>query len=314
MMDWVDQYLRYIEAERRFSPLSVENYRRDIERFVSWAAQRFEERQRAEEQRGPFTLARVDTPMVREWIVVRSERDKISPPSLNRELCSLRGLFRYLIKQGLIAQNPMLKVQTLKSAKRLPSFVPESRMGRIMEEHNEEPLMEFRALRDRLIIELFYTCGLRLAELVGINLADFSSDYTTLRVVGKGRKERLIPLLQPTRERLLEYLSEIKRQNICKSEEKALILSPQGKRISRSTVYRVVKRELDAGGVQGKRSPHVLRHTFATHLMNRGADLREIQELLGHASLQTTQVYTHNTIARLQEIYLKAHPRERERE
>lgn len=174
--------------------------------------------------------------------------------------------------------------------------------------------MEFRALRDRLIIELFYTCGLRLAELVGINLADFSSDYTTLRVVGKGRKERLIPLLQPTRERLLEYLSEIKRQNICKSEEKALILSPQGKRISRSTVYRVVKRELDTGGVQGKRSPHVLRHTFATHLMNRGADLREIQELLGHASLQTTQVYTHNTIARLQEIYLKAHPRERERE
>ena len=141
--------------------------------------------------------------------------------------------------------------------------------------------------------------------------SDFSADYTSLRVRGKGDKQRMVPILEFLREKILHYLGLIERQNICISSEKALFLTHKGKRISRSVVYRTVQEELGRAGVQGKKSPHVLRHTFATHLLNGGADMREIQELLGHASLQATQVYTHNSIARLREIYAKAHPREK---
>ena len=170
---------------------------------------------------------------------------------------------------------------------------------------------DFQTERNSLIILMFYACGLRLAELVGIDRSDFSADYTSLRVRGKGDKQRMVPILEFLREKILHYLGLIERQNICISSEKALFLTHKGKRISRSVVYRTVQEELTRAGLQGKKSPHVLRHTFATHLLNGGADMREIQELLGHASLQATQVYTHNSIARLREIYAKAHPREK---
>ena len=191
-----------------------------------------------------------------------------------------------------------------------PEFVPESRMTTIVSECGPDS-EDFQTERNSLIILMFYACGLRLAELVGIDRSDFSADYTSLRVRGKGDKQRMVPILEFLREKILHYLGLIERQNICISSEKALFLTHKGKRISRTAVYRTVQEELDRAGVQGKKSPHVLRHTFATHLLNGGADMREIQELLGHASLQATQVYTHNSIARLREIYAKAHPREK---
>ena len=145
---------------------------------------------------------------------------------------------------------------------------------------------------------------------MGIDRTDFSDGFDRLRIRGKGDKERLVPVLEPVRIIILRYMALIERQNICISTEKALFLTQKGVRISRSAVYRIVHEELARAGVQGKKSPHVLRHTFATHLLNGGADMREIQELLGHASLQATQVYTHNSIARLQEVYARSHPRE----
>ena len=192
----------------------------------------------------------------------------------------------------------------------LPAFVPESRMNGIVSEC-ECDSEDFVRERNSLIILLLYTCGLRLAELVGIDRDDFSADFSSLRIRGKGDKERIVPMLEFVREKILHYIGLIERQNICISSEKALFLTHKGKRISRTAVYRTVQEELDRAGVQGKKSPHVLRHTFATHLLNGGADMREIQELLGHASLQATQVYTHNSIAGLREIYAKAHPREK---
>ena len=178
-----------------------------------------------------------------------------------------------------------------------------------MEDADEQ--IDFEQERDHLIILLLYGCGLRLAELVGINREDFAADYTSIRIRGKGNKERLVPILPFVREKILAHLNTIQRQQICKCEEKALFLTIRGCRISRSGVYRLVNRVLTEAGVQGKKSPHVLRHTFATHLMNGGADMREIQELMGHASLQSTQVYTHNSIAQLREVYANAHPRSR---
>ena len=171
----------------------------------------------------------------------------------------------------------------------------------------------FEQERDALIILLFYACGLRLAELVAINRTDLSADLRTLRVRGKGDKERLVPIVSYLSEKISAHLDTISRQQICNFEENALLLTCKGRRISRTAVYRIVQRTLGEAGVQGKKSPHVLRHTFATHLMNGGADMREIQELMGHASLRSTQVYTHNSIARLREIYASAHPRAQQR-
>ena len=172
-----------------------------------------------------------------------------------------------------------------------------------------EEATEFRSMRDALVVLFLYATGIRLAELIAIDRTDFGPEFRELHVTGKGDRERMVPVVPELRRRLFEYMAAIKRDDICKSGEKALFLTEQGRRISRTEVYRIVRGELTALGVQGKRSPHVLRHTFATHLMNGGADLREIQELLGHGSLNATQVYTHNSIAQLKEVYAGAHPR-----
>ena len=293
-------FIRYLEAERRYSPLTVRNYRHDIELFLAWLGINDTD----------SDLRRVTTEDIREWIIFRTEEGRLSAASINREISSLRSLFRWLLRTGVVSRDVAAPVASLKTSRRLPAFVPESRMSDIVSDC-EQDSDDFTRERNSLIVLLFYACGLRLAELVGINRRDFSEDYTSLRIRGKGDKERIVPILEFVREKILHYIGLIERQNICISSEKALFLTHKGKRISRTEVYRTVRDELEKAGVQGKKSPHVLRHTFATHLLNGGADMREIQELLGHASLQATQVYTHNSIAKLREIYTKAHPREK---
>ena len=294
------EFIRYLSAERRYSPLTVRNYKHDVEQFLAWLD--------CDESR--FDPRSVTTEQIREWIIFRTEEGKLSAGSMNREVASLRAFFRWLHRTGAVEKDIFRMISTLKTSRRLPAFVPESRMTTIVSECGPDS-EDFQTERNSLIILMFYACGLRLAELVGIDRSDFSADYTSLRVRGKGDKQRMVPILEFLREKILHYLGLIERQNICISSEKALFLTHKGKRISRSVVYRTVQEELTRAGVQGKKSPHVLRHTFATHLLNGGADMREIQELLGHASLQATQVYTHNSIARLREIYAKAHPREK---
>ena len=298
----LQEFLQYLATVRRFSPLTVQNYRRDVTNFLEWL----------DVPEADFDPRRITVDDVREWIVHRTETKHLGAASMNRELSSLRSFFRYLHRTGRIDKEVMYRIHALKTSRRIPAFVPSTRMEGILDElDRESESPEFKFVRNSLIVLLFYSCGLRLAELVGIDRDDFSGDYTALKVRGKGDKERIVPILPPVREKILHYLDEIDRQGICISKEKALFLNQQGKRISRSTVYRTVQSQLRQGGVQGKKSPHVLRHTFATELLNNGADMRAIQELLGHASLQATQVYTHNSIAKLQKIYSKAHPREK---
>ena len=296
----IADFVRYLEAERRYSPLTVRNYRHDVEQFLAWLG--------VDDAR--FEPQRITTDDIREWILYRTETGRVSAASMNREISSLRALFRWLLRTGAVGRDVVHPIPSLRTSQRLPAFVPESRMSGIVSEC-ECDSEDFVRERNSLIILLLYTCGLRLAELVGIDRDDFSADFSSLRIRGKGDKERIVPMLEFVREKILHYIGLIERQNICISSEKALFLTHKGKRISRTAVYRTVQEELDRAGVQGKKSPHVLRHTFATHLLNGGADMREIQELLGHASLQATQVYTHNSIARLREIYAKAHPREK---
>ena len=301
----VNAFLKYIEAERRYSPLTVRNYRRDIERFVGWLGMTLDD----------FDPLRVTAEDLHDWIVHRTRQGGLSAASVNRELSSLRALWRWLMRDGRVKTDIFMRIGTLRTSRRLPAFVSQSRMDDVLDEVRADMRTDdFERRRDALILLMFYACGLRLAELVGIDRTDFSADYRTLKVLGKGDKERLVPIVEAVRREIIAYIDLIEGRDICNSHEKALFLSSQGRRISRSTVYRMVRRELGEAGVQGKKSPHVLRHTFATHLLNDGADMREIQELLGHTSLPATQVYTHNNIGQLREIYSRAHPRSKEEE
>ena len=298
----IADFVRYLEAERRYSPLTVRNYRHDVEQFLAWLG--------VDDAR--FEPQRITTDDIREWILYRTETGRVSAASMNREISSLRALFRWLLRTGAVGRDVVHPIPSLRTSQRLPAFVPESRMAYVIADINGRAGSEdFVTVRDALTVAMFYGCGIRLAELIALNRNDFSDDYRQVRIRGKGDKERIVPLVDPLRRILVHYLQLIERQNICNSQEKALILTLKGARISRSVVRRIVEQALNKEGVQGKKSPHVLRHTFATHLLNHGADMREIQELLGHSSLQATQVYTHNSIARLREIYAKAHPREK---
>ena len=299
----IDEFIVWLEAERRYSPLTVRNYRRDVDDFVAFCGV-------AHDSFDPNSIKRED---VEEWMVYLGEERKLKVTSVNRTMASLRTFWRWMLAHGYVSKDIMKTLRQYKTPKRLPTFVPDSRMEDVIAELREDIASDdFERLRDALIILLIYTAGLRLSELVEANASDISADYATLRVMGKGRKERIQPLLGSLREVLEKYFIQISSQNICTAQKKALILSKKGERISRRTVERIVDRKLKGVGVQGKTSPHVLRHTFATRVLNEGGDLREIQELLGHSSLKATQVYTHLDIERLKHTYAMAHPRERE--
>ncbi|MBQ5595728.1 MAG: tyrosine-type recombinase/integrase, partial [Rikenellaceae bacterium] len=227
-------------------------------------------------------------------------------------LASVRTFYAWLRREKLCSTNPFVGIAPLTTPKRLPVVISHQRMTEIA--HDSEERCEsddFDQMRNSLIILMFYTMGLRASELIGIDRDHFSDDYRSLRVRGKGDKDRIVPIIEIIREKILDYIDAISRQNICISDEKALFLTQKGKRISYSTLYRVIHSELEAYGVRGRKSPHVLRHTFATHLLDGGADIREIQSLLGHSSLATTQRYTHTSIAAIRQAYNIAHPHQK---
>ena len=299
----IGAFITHIQAEKRYSALTVRNYRHDIESFATWCAS----------NNGipldKFDFTKVTTEDIREWIIYRMEHCKLGAASMNRELSSLRSFYRYLRTHGEMTQDIFGRISALKTARKLPSFVPETRMEPLLENiRTESKTDDLVEQRNALIIALFYTCGIRLAELQGMRFGNISADRATLHIRGKGDKHRIIPILPELGERIERYAGLLRGLNISTSAEAPLIVSPQGEPLSRSTIQRVVKAKLSEANVQGKKSPHILRHTFATHLLNKDADMRDIQELMGHASLKTTQCYTHNSIAQLQEVYRRAHP------
>lgn len=299
----IDAFVTYIQAERRYSALTVRNYKHDIEAFVEWCASK------SGVNPVDFDLCKVKSDDIREWIMHRMDSKKVAAISVNRELSSLRSLYKYLRRQNLISSDVFKRISSLRIAHKLPTFVPETRMESLLDNIREKSMEgSFREQRNALIIALFYSCGIRLAELHGIRIGDFSSDMMNLYVRGKGDKQRVIPVLPEMALRVKSYLEELSRMGIETTTGSPLIVSESGTLLSRSSIQRIVKAELANANVQGKKSPHVLRHTFATHLLNKNADMREIQELMGHSSLRTTQCYTHNSITQLQEVYKRAHP------
>ena len=307
----LERFRTYITVEKRFSPLTVRNYMADLHEFLAMCGI-------AEED---FDPNEIDRDMVRGWVVALGKRKNargqtLAAASINRRISTLKSFFAWLMREGVIEKNPTMALPRLKTPLRLPNYVSEEQMSQSIEHLTEELSEEnsFTATRNALIILMFYGLGIRRAELVGLNRDDLSEDMTQLRVHGKGSKVRVVPVLRFIADHIQEYLNEISRSEICIIDKNALILSLKGTRLSSQSVYSIVRREMQRMGVKGKKSPHVLRHTFATHLMNRGGDMRQIQELMGHSSLRSTQVYTHNSISSLQKIYNSAHPRGRRNE
>lgn len=297
MRDAIDKYLQHLEHERRMSPHSLRAYSSDLRLFANFAEQR--------EHPANKDLHRLDHLLIRGFLAQRLQNN--SARSAARSLSSLRGFMRYLKQMGLIDTNPALLVDAPKLPKLLPRPLDvEDAVALCQEETSQRSTSP---LRDHAILELLYASGLRVAELVGLDLVDLDLAAMQVRVVGKGNKERVVPFGAPAQKALQTWLDKRRQFKIKTGHEQAVFLGLRGARISTRVVRRLVHRAGLSVGARGNAHPHRLRHSFATHLLEGGADLRAIQELLGHASLSTTQRYTKVSLQHLLETYDKAHPR-----
>lgn len=287
-------FLKYLQFEKRFSSHTLTAYRSDLSQFFTFLSD-------------PYELVRaedINHHHVRAWVIYLLSED-VAASSVRRKLSVLKTYFRFLMKQGLITANPMSRVLIPKTGKRLPEFVSEKAMHELL--HTLEWPQGFAGLRDRVIIEMLYHTGMRRGELLSLTPEKIDLKQQLIRVLGKGHKERLIPFSQPLKEILATYLAERTDQVV--SGVSALIITDKGEAAYPKYIYNVVKRYLGQVTTLEKRSPHTLRHTFATHLTDHGADLNAVKSLLGHASLAATQIYTHNSIERLKKVYEQAHPK-----
>lgn len=286
----LQQFENYLATEKRFSEHTVTSYRNDIKQFVEFASVNSHEE-----------LKEVNYQLIRGWIVYLIDNN-ISNRSVNRKLSTLRTLFRWLQKQGLSEQNPMLKIKGPKAEKRLPTFLKQTEL----EETKLTPLFtnDFDGVRDQLMIELFYQTGIRLSELITLQESDVTN--ASIKVLGKRNKERIIPITAELYSKIANY-RQLKYTNQIHSE--TLFTLMNGKILYPKFVYRKINYYLGLVSSLDKKSPHVLRHTFATHMLNNGAGLETLKDILGHANLSATQVYTHSSFTQLNNIYSQAHPR-----
>ena len=286
-------YEDYLVKEKNYSPLTVRAYLDDINSFQDYLNQQ------------SISLEEVVYPNIRNWIVVLIEQN-ISTNSVNRKISALKSFYKFLLKVKQISVNPLLKHKSLKTAKKVQIPFSEKEMKDVFLDNDYSN--DFESIRNRFILELFYTTGIRRAELINLKLNSISETQKTIRVIGKRNKERIIPVLDCTLDLFKNYkLQRNKLEQI--NDIEMLILSKTGNKVSESFVYRLINDYFSTVSKKEKKSPHVLRHSFATHLLNNGADLNSVKELLGHASLSSTQIYTHSSLAELKKIYQEAHPR-----
>lgn len=284
-------FISYLKFEKRYSPLTLRAYGDDLAQFSSYLAGQY----------GVMTDADIRPVYIRSWLAELKDGG-ISAKSLNRKISSLRSYFRFLIKKEVVATSPLTQVSAPKTSKRLPVFVEQGDMETLL---NNVPFPEGReGSMQHLILLMFYHTGMRLSELIGTKISDIDYNGLTIRILGKGSKERIVPLTPALATAVKQYLTQFPVP-----AAGPLFTTHEGRPLPTGYVYRLVKKYLSGVTTIKKKSPHVLRHSFATHLSNNGAELNAIKELLGHASLAATQVYTHNTIEKLKEIHAKAHPK-----
>ena len=294
-MSSLDSFISYLSLEKNYSMHTVKAYQSDIEEFTCFCTKEYE----------IVEIDDVNYSIVRSWIVLLVN-NTISNRSINRKVASLKAFYKFLQRIEKITVNPLSKHKALKTSKKIEVPFSELEMQNVLQQITFKD--DFEGFRDKLIVELLYTTGIRRAELINLKLVDVDFSRNTILVLGKRNKERLVPLLPSTAQLFLDYFS--KRENLIEIfDERFIFLSKAGVKIYETLVYRVINRYLGEVSTKVKKSPHILRHTFATHLLNKGADLNSVKELLGHSSLASTQVYTHNSIAELKKVHSASHPR-----
>ncbi|MEN9522482.1 MAG: hypothetical protein RL065_859 [Bacteroidota bacterium] len=291
----IDKFLDYLHYEKRFSKHTITAYGQDLKQFFIFLETTF----------GELTLPQINHQHIRSWLV-ELMNDEIIAKSINRKTSTLKTFFKFLMKENRIDKNPMQKIIAPKIGKRLPYVVEEKGLEQLLD--NNIFNNDFKGVRDKLIFELFYNCGLRRSELIGLTIANLNLQLHQIKVLGKGNKERIIPLNPKLNPMIEDYI--IQRNTLQNStSHNFLIVLNNGKKTYDGFIYSTVKKYLKLITTIDKKSPHVLRHSFATHLSNEGANLNAIKELLGHSSLAATQIYTHNTIEKLKKAFKQAHPR-----
>ena len=288
-------YQDYLVKEKNYSLLTVQAYVADILSFQQYLL----------DHHGAVALDEVVYSQIRSWIVILIENN-ISNTTVNRKISSLKSYYKFLLKVKQIQVNPLLKHKSLKTAKKIQIPFSEKELQDVFECNSYAN--DFEGIRNQLVIELFYTTGMRRAEMIHLQMAHVNLSQKTIKVIGKRNKERIIPLLDCTIELIALYKEQRNSLALIQHNE-LLLLSKSGNKMSESFVYRLIKAYFSTVSQKTKKSPHVLRHSFATHLLNNGADLNSVKELLGHASLSSTQIYTHSSLAALKKVYQEAHPR-----
>lgn len=293
-MKYKESFLTYLKNQKRYSDHTIRAYSDDLNQFYLFCGINQPEEE----------ILKVNHKIIRKWVAVLMD-SKLSARSVRRKISTLKSFFKYLLKNSIVAENPVRGVVSPKLEKKLPEFVNVDQMNSLLT--GSDFGTDFKGLRNRLIIDMFYQTGMRLSELINLKIVDIDTDYMQLKVLGKRNKERIIPLMYGLRNSIDEYLN--KRVKIEKYDEKYLFLTEKGKKMYPRLIYRIVNNYLRLITTVDKKSPHVLRHTFATHMLDAGADLNAIKELLGHSNLSATEIYTHNTFEKLKAIYKQAHPR-----
>ena len=291
----IQPFIDYLKFEKRYSQHTIVSYQTDLTSFFDYVIVQY----------GETLLSQLSHIYIRSWLASLKD-EGLTSKSINRKISTLKSFFKYQIKIGLLQQSPMTKVVAPKNEKRLPNFIKEKEVEDLLEK--TEFANNWQGKTDRLLIALFYNTGLRRSELIELKKNGINYSNHSLKVLGKGNKERIIPVSPKLIGEIKNYCKEQKVEfpNV---ESEILLLDEKGKPFSPRKVYDRIKKCLNGATTIEKRSPHVLRHSFATHLMNNGADLNAVKELLGHSSLAATQVYTHNTIEKLKNVYKKAHPK-----
>jgi integrase/recombinase XerC len=302
---FLERFIRYIQYEKRYSPHTVSAYQSDLDQFITHLNN--------PNHKTPPPDPEITHPSqithfhIRNWMVELMNQNIIAR-SINRKIATLRKYFKFLVQEGVITINPASKINAPKIPKNLPVVVEDMKLTQMLDD-NEVFSKDFKGVRDKLIIEMLFGTGMRLSELLGTKDSDINVYEGTVKVLGKRNKERIIPINNELKLLLTEYQQLKKKQDFFDNNSLTLIVTDKGADAYAKLIYLTVHKYLSYISTQDKKSPHVLRHTFATTLLNRGADLNAIKELLGHASLSATQVYTHNSVERLKSIYKQAHPK-----
>jgi len=291
----VNSFLRYISFEKRYSQHTVKSYQNDLAQFEHYCQEKFQTKE----------LVEASQLMVRSWILSLMDSG-ISSRSVNRKIASLRSFYKFLLKREEINRDPTSKIKSLKIKKDLPGFANEIEFLDFL--NSVEFEKSFNGIMEQIILELLYGTGIRLSELIGLKIKDFHPMESTIKVLGKRNKERIIPVSRSLNELLKNYITE-KNHVFPHDQSSYLIVNKYGGQAYPMMIYRTVKKYLSQVQSLDKKSPHALRHTFATHLLNKGADLNAVKDLLGHSSLAATQVYTHNSLEKLKSVFDQAHPK-----